>query len=140
MVVLCHSSYTKMLTWDVKTMGNLSAVKTVLNFYDELWLIRDKRVDHWPMMNSPWPTIGLCSAYIYICCVLGPALMKHRPAFELHKPIMVYNVLQVVFSGYVFYEASVAGWLTGNSYLVYQSMTSIPPRVFLRIQLVVPRY
>ena len=95
-------------------MGNLSAVKTALKFYDELWLIRDKRVDGWPMMDSPLPTIGLCLAYIYICCGLGPALMKDRPAFVLRKPIMVYNVLQVVFSGYVFYEASVAGWLTGK--------------------------
>ena len=95
-------------------MGNLSAVKSVLNFYDELWLIRDKRVDNWPLMNSPWPTVGLCATYVYICCVLGPAFMKNRPAFQLHKPIMFYNILQVIFSAYVFYEASAAGWLTGN--------------------------
>jgi hypothetical protein len=26
----------------------------VVVFFDELWKLRDKRVDDWPLMNSPW--------------------------------------------------------------------------------------
>ena len=30
---------------------------------------------------------------------------------------MSYNLLQVLFSGYVFYEAGMAGWWTGDNWL-----------------------
>ena len=30
---------------------------------------------------------------------------------------MFYNLLQVLFSGYVFYEAGMAGWWTGDNWL-----------------------
>ena len=43
--------------------------------------------------------------------------MKERPAFNLKKTIMSYNLLQVLFSGYVFYEAGMAGWWTGDNWL-----------------------
>ena len=43
--------------------------------------------------------------------------MKERPAFNLKKTIMSYNLLQVIFSSYIFYEACVAGWLTGYNWL-----------------------
>ncbi len=26
----------------------------VVVFFDELWKLRDMRVDDWPLMNSPW--------------------------------------------------------------------------------------
>ena len=43
--------------------------------------------------------------------------MKDRPAYNLKKTIMLYNLLQVLFSGYVFYEAGMAGWWTGYNWL-----------------------
>ena len=43
----------------------------MLVYYQELWDLRDKRVDNWPMINSPWPTISLCVGYIYLAMVLG---------------------------------------------------------------------
>ena len=66
---------------------------------------------------SPWPTISLCIGYIYVSKILGPSIMKERPAFGLKKTIMTYNLLQVLFSSYVFYEACMAGWLTGYNWL-----------------------
>jgi elongation of very long chain fatty acids protein 7 len=69
------------------------------------------------MMSSPWPTITLCAAYVYISTGLGPMVMKDRPAFELRKTIMVYNIFQVVLSAYILVEACAAGWFTGYSWV-----------------------
>ena len=95
----------------------MNFTKNLSSFYDNLWTLRDKRVDNWLMMNSPWPTVSLCLGYIYVSTIFGPAVMKNRPAFNLKKTIMVYNLFQVIFSAYVFYEACVAGWLTGYNWL-----------------------
>ena len=54
-------------------------------------------------MSSPWPTMIICSVYIYFVKFLGPRLMKDRPAFELKGPIIVYNALQVIVSTYLVY-------------------------------------
>ncbi len=69
--------------------------KTFMAFYNELWSMRDKRMDDWPLMSSPWPTITLCVLYFYISLGLGPTLMKDRPAFKLTRTIQIYNVFQV---------------------------------------------
>lgn len=101
-----------------KKMMNISkSVNEFMQFNEYLWSIRDQRVDNWPMMNSAWPTVSLCIGYIYISVVLGPALMKDRQPFDLKRIIMAYNLFQVVFSAYVFYEGSAAGWLTGYNWL-----------------------
>jgi len=100
-----------------ETMNISTNVNKMLVYYQNLWDLRDKRVDDWPMMNSPWPTISLCVGYIYLSMILGPSIMKERPAFNLKKTIMSYNLLQVLFSGYVFYEAGMAGWWTGDNWL-----------------------
>ena len=49
--------------------------------------------------------------------VLGPSIMKERSAFNLKKTIMSYNVLQIVFCTYIFYEGCVSGWLSGYNWL-----------------------
>lgn len=48
--------------------------------------------------------------------VIGPKLMENRKPFEIRKLLIVYNFLQVIFNGWLFYEACVGGWLTGYSY------------------------
>ena len=45
--------------------------KNFLEFYNELWSIRDQRVDGWFMMSSIWPTVSLCVFYWYCSIVLG---------------------------------------------------------------------
>lgn len=94
-----------------------SNATTVMEFYNELWQIRDVRVDDWPLMSSIWPTVTLCLAYFYFALVLGPTLMKDREPMQLKKTIQVYNVFQIVLSAYMVYEASVAGWLNGYSWV-----------------------
>merc|ERR1711872_790336 len=75
--------------------------------------LRDPRVDSWLDMYSIWPTIIICSAYVYFVKVLGPRLMKDREPFELKKILLVYNFSQVLFSLWMFME----GWgfyISGN--------------------------
>ncbi len=84
-----------------------------MEFYNELWSIRDKRVDNWLLMSSPWPTISLVGAYWYFSIVLGPAVMKGRPAFKLTIPMQIHNLSQVLLSAYTLYESCMAGWFTG---------------------------
>lgn len=41
--------------------------------------------------------------------------MQNRQPFELRKVLIVYNFLQVIFSCWLFYEASINGWFSGYS-------------------------
>ena len=93
------------------------APQNVLEFYNDLWSIRDRRVDDWLLMSSPWPTIVLSIIYWYCCLILGPTLMKDRPAFKLTKTIQAYNLFQVVLSAYIFVELCAAGWANHYSWL-----------------------
>ena len=42
-----------------------------VEFYNELWNVRDRRLDDWFMMSSIWPTVTLCVFYWYCSIVLG---------------------------------------------------------------------
>lgn len=48
--------------------------------------------------------------------VVGPKLMENRKPFKLKKVLIIYNFLQVLFSTWLFYEASSTGWLKDYSY------------------------
>ena len=88
-----------------------------ISWYKQLWYLRDRRVDNWFMMSSPWPTVLLTFVYWFCSIVLGPYLMKNRSALELKKPIQIYNLIQVVSSAYMFYEACVIGWFSHYNWL-----------------------
>lgn len=47
--------------------------------------------------------------------MVGPRLMEDRKPFELRRVLIVYNFLQVIFSAWLFYEASSTGWFAGYS-------------------------
>merc|ERR1711990_1156116 len=86
----------------------------LLEWYDHLMVdLRDPRVDNWLGMASIWPTIIICSAYVYFVKVVGPRLMKDREPYELKNILLVYNFSQVLFSFWMFME----GWgfyISGN--------------------------
>lgn len=42
--------------------------------------------------------------------------MENRKPFKLRKVLIVYNFVQVLFSIWLFYEASVSGWFNGYNY------------------------
>lgn len=68
----------------------------------------DPRVDGYWFMGSPFPTMAICAFYVYFVKSLGPRLMKDRPAFDLKNTIIVYNIIQVVFSIWIVYKVSSA--------------------------------
>lgn len=67
----------------------------------------DPRVNDWPMMSSPLPSLGLCLFYAYFSKVLGPRIMAGRQPFNLRKILIVYNFFQTIFSAWIFYEVRV---------------------------------
>lgn len=66
----------------------------------------DPRVNNWAMMSSPFPTLAICLFYAYFVKVLGPKLMENRKPFDLRRVMIWYNLFQVIFSSWLFYEVS----------------------------------
>ncbi|VVC97237.1 unnamed protein product [Leptidea sinapis] len=48
--------------------------------------------------------------------VLGPGFMKNRKPYDLQKVLIWYNLFQVIFSAWLFYESIVSGWFTSHSF------------------------
>ena len=65
------------------------------NILEEIWELRDKRVDNWALMNSPLPTVLISCLYFYFVKFLGPQIMRDRKAFDLRNTIIGYNFIQV---------------------------------------------
>lgn len=64
----------------------------------------DPRVNDWFLMSSPLPTLAICLSYAYFVKVIGPKFMENRKPFDLRKTMIWYNLFQVVFSSWLFYE------------------------------------
>lgn len=78
--------------------------------------LSDKRVENWPLMSSPLPTMTICLFYVYVVKNLGPSFMKNRPAFQLRGVMIAYNFIMVIISALIVYFYGKAGWLTNYSY------------------------
>ncbi|XP_012154335.1 very long chain fatty acid elongase AAEL008004 isoform X1 [Megachile rotundata] len=90
----------------------------IMQYVDRLHEILDKNADqrttNWFLMSSPFPTLFICLTYVYVVKVLGPKLMENRKPFQLKNALIVYNLFQMVFSAWLFYEIAMSGWLTGD--------------------------
>ena len=75
-------------------------------WYDGVWARRDTRMDYYPLMNSPIPTLLICAAYVYLVKVAGPAYMKDRPPMNIKAFMVCYNAFQVFVSGYIFVQVT----------------------------------
>lgn len=53
---------------------------------------------------------------IFLKQVVGPKLMENRKPFKLKNVLIIYNFVQVIFSAWLFYEASATGWFKDYSY------------------------
>lgn len=92
-------------------------VRFIMDQYHDLMENKsDPRVRDWPLMSSPFPTILICITYAYSMKVLGPRLMENRKPFQLNKVLIIYNILQVCISTWLFYESCVAGWMNHYSF------------------------
>lgn len=76
----------------------------------------DPRVKDWPMMSSPLPTLAICLFYAYFSKVLGPKLMENRKPLNLRNVLIVYNLIQTLFSSWIFYEYLMSGWWGSYSF------------------------
>lgn len=66
-------------------------------------------------MGSPFTTAAICLTYVYIVKVLGPRVMENRKPYNLRTTLIYYNLFQVIFSTWLFYE-------------VHSSRSAPPPR------------
>ena len=66
----------------------------------------DPRVKQWFLMQSAWPTIYISAAYMILAKWVGPWLMKNRRPYYPKNAILCYNVFQIVFSFWMFYEVN----------------------------------
>jgi len=74
-------------------------------YYKVMVELRDPRTDGWFLMESVWPTVALSSMYYLIVRYIGPRVMKEREPFNLKYVMLVYNLFQTVFNGWLLYNA-----------------------------------
>ncbi|XP_022698520.1 elongation of very long chain fatty acids protein AAEL008004-like [Varroa jacobsoni] len=70
----------------------------------------DPRTSSWPLMDSPWPTLGICLFYAYFVKVVGPRLMKDREPMNIRWLMVTYNFFMVLVSALIFGLLGVYGW------------------------------
>lgn len=84
-------------------------LKGVMEFvlFRPCWLLLfaspDKRVDDWPLMQSPFPTLTISTIYL-LTVWLGPKWMKTREPFQLRFLLVVYNFGMVLLNFFIFKE------------------------------------
>jgi len=86
-------------------------LKMMLNYllFRPCWLLLfaspspDKRVDDWPLMQSPFPTLTISTIYL-LTVWLGPKWMKTREPFQLRFLLVVYNFGMVLLNFFIFKE------------------------------------
>lgn len=83
---------------------------------EQLWDLRDKRVDGYFMMDSIWPTLAIVALYVYIVKIWGPNFMKDRKPYNINTFLIFYNAFQVIVSAYLFIQMLRSGWGTDYSY------------------------
>lgn len=73
----------------------------------------DPRVNAWPLMDSPFPTLIMVITYLYIVTYLGPKVMANRKPFKLNNVLVLYNAGQVVFSFVMLWEVGRFSFVVG---------------------------
>jgi len=66
----------------------------------------DPRTKDWFLMHNPLPTALICATYVFTVKVAGPRFMANRKPMELRNILIAYNLFQVIFSSWLFYEVS----------------------------------
>ena len=75
----------------------------------------DKRVQKWPLMDNPLPTLAISSSYLLFLW-LGPKYMKNREPFQLRKTLIVYNFSMVFLNFFIFKEVGGPALMSGFIY------------------------
>lgn len=56
------------------------------------------------LMSSPWPVLIILLAYLYFVLKAGPKFMKYRGPMNIDRFVMMYDVVQVLFSMFIVKE------------------------------------
>lgn len=119
--------------------GVYSAIIVILSFFygkvNMSWVMPlDKRQNDWIMMQDPVLTLFLSMVFIFFVTVLGPRMMRGRPAMKGLKNLMIaYNIAQIVMSTWIFYMSSMGGWLTNYSWLCQMCDYSNDPQAIMML-------
>lgn len=95
-------------------------------------LSSDKRVENWPMMASPFPTLGFSCLYLLFLWA-GPRYMQDRQPYTLRKTLIVYNFSMVVLNFYIAKEVSTSSQIKPSiawAYMYYIVSSRIGAFVF----------
>lgn len=95
-------------------MTSTNNTASYTNEYGYFNLKPDARTANWFLVSNPLYTLGICLSYVYIVKLLGPKLMENRKPFQLKNALVYYNLFQVLFSTWLFYEIGMGGWFTGD--------------------------
>lgn len=77
--------------------SRMSFIQLANQYLEDLWELRDRRMDKYPMMYSLWPTVLLCSFYVLMVTVVLPRLMRSQRPLHLKGIIAAYNGLMLGF-------------------------------------------
>ncbi|XP_055772626.1 elongation of very long chain fatty acids protein 4-like [Salvelinus fontinalis] len=91
-------------------------INDTINLYKWALTIADKRVEKWPLMDNPLPTLAISSSYLLFLW-LGPKYMQNREPFQLKKTLILYNFSMVVFNFFICKELFLAARAAGYSYI-----------------------
>ncbi|XP_026472037.1 elongation of very long chain fatty acids protein AAEL008004-like [Ctenocephalides felis] len=90
---------------------------TSTSYWDYLFEeLADPRTNSWPLIGSPVPGLTILGVYLFFVLNWGPKYMAHRKPYEMQGLLIVYNLLQVLLSIFLFYEGLDAAWLTKYSW------------------------
>lgn len=56
---------------------------------------------------SPWPMVLIVSFYLFFVLKLGRQFMAKRTPYDLRVVLKIYNLMQILYNGLVFFAVSV---------------------------------
>lgn len=71
---------------------------------NKTFFLSDPMVSTLPLVKSPVPSIFIIAAYLTFVHKNGREFMKNREPFKLKSLIHFYNVVQILFNAFIFYE------------------------------------
>lgn len=80
-----------------------SPVKSTVDIYNWIFSYADPRVDSWPLMGSPFPTVAIFATYLLITRY-GPRYMSTREPFRLKYSLIFYNMFITLLNGWMALE------------------------------------
>uniref|UniRef100_T1GK92 Uncharacterized protein n=1 Tax=Megaselia scalaris TaxID=36166 RepID=T1GK92_MEGSC len=69
-----------------------TTIKATVSAYNTY---KDPRVEHLPLVGSPFPVFAIVALYLLFSLKWGPRWMQTRKAYDLKNLIAIYNGIQV---------------------------------------------